>query len=126
MPVQDAIKPDAQKTWTEQKGDQLAGNADKFASHAQTDKSTSQKIVDGITPGNSSHIGHDTGRRGPMDQLSAAVTPDSHKTTGEHTKDSVLGHGDNAAAAMQPHGTKSTGQKITDGESFGLSHAYLC
>ena len=47
--MQDAVKPDAQKTWTERKGDQISGNVDKLASHGQTEQSKSgtQKIVDG-------------------------------------------------------------------------------
>ena len=74
-----------------------------------------------MTPGNDAHTttSHDVGRRDPLSSAQAALTPDSHKSTGTYTKDQVLGHGDNAAAHVQPNSQKSVGQKITDGESIG-------
>jgi len=49
---QAAIKPEAQKPFTEQLGDNIAGKSDKLASHAQpeSNKSTTQKIIDSKSP----------------------------------------------------------------------------
>lgn len=124
--IHDAVKPDAQKTWTEKKGDQISGTLDKGASHAQPEhnKSATQKIIDSVTPGNDAHTttSHDVGRRDPLSSAQAALTLDSHKSTGTYTKDQVLGHGDNAAAHVQPNSQKSVGQKITDAVTPGSTN----
>ena len=80
-----------------------------------------------MTPGNYAHTttSHDVGRRDPLSSAQAALTPDSHKSTGTYTKDQVLGHGDNAAAHVQPNSQKSIGQKITDSESISSTQSCL-
>ncbi|CAL1707222.1 unnamed protein product [Somion occarium] len=56
----------------------------------------------------------DTGRQSWTDKASAAVKPDSQKTTTEHIGDKFKGNADSAASSAEPQSQKSTGQGITD------------
>ncbi|KAK9898740.1 hypothetical protein P389DRAFT_193759 [Cystobasidium minutum MCA 4210] len=115
--IKAAVKPEAQKPWTEQQGDKLSGKTDKLASHMQpeSNKSTSQKVIDTITPGNDahSHVG-DTGRQGPLDAARAAIVPDSMKSDSQHAKDYTKGKADDLGSHAQSEHDKSIGQKIKD------------
>ncbi|KAL0960695.1 hypothetical protein HGRIS_005720 [Hohenbuehelia grisea] len=63
----------------------------------------------------------DHGRQSITDKISAAVKPDSSKTTTEHFGDMIKGKSDNAAATMEPRSEKSYTQKIAD-KLTGHSH----
>jgi len=56
----------------------------------------------------------DTGRQSFTDKATAAVKPDSEKSTTEHIGDKFKGKSDNAAGSVQPQNEKSIGQKISD------------
>ncbi|KZT59211.1 heat shock protein 9/12 [Calocera cornea HHB12733] len=56
----------------------------------------------------------DTGRESITDKVSAAVKPDSQKTTTEHFGDAITGKADNAAGKVEGENNKSTLQSISD------------
>ncbi|KAI0746033.1 heat shock protein 9/12-domain-containing protein [Earliella scabrosa] len=56
----------------------------------------------------------DTGRQSLTDKASAALKPDSEKSTTEHMGDKFKGNADSAASSLQPQGEKSTSQKVGD------------
>ncbi|VDB90034.1 unnamed protein product [Peniophora sp. CBMAI 1063] len=56
----------------------------------------------------------DAGRQSFGDKASAALKPDSEKSTTEHIGDSVKGTTDSVASSLQPQGEKSTTQKAGD------------
>jgi hypothetical protein len=56
----------------------------------------------------------DFGRQSVGDKVSAAVKPDSEKSTPEHLKDKVAGSVDNAAGHGTPEEDKSILQKASD------------
>ncbi|KAI0705106.1 heat shock protein 9/12-domain-containing protein [Cerioporus squamosus] len=56
----------------------------------------------------------DAGRQSFTDKASAAMKPDSEKSTTEHFGDKFKGKSDSAASSMQPQSQKSTGQQIGD------------
>ncbi|KAL0960698.1 hypothetical protein HGRIS_005723 [Hohenbuehelia grisea] len=64
----------------------------------------------------------DHGRQSITDKISAAVKPDSSKTTTEHFGDKIKGKSDNAAATMEPRNEKSYTQKLGD-KLTGNSHS---
>ncbi|RDX42053.1 hypothetical protein OH76DRAFT_1411506 [Lentinus brumalis] len=56
----------------------------------------------------------DAGRQSFTDKATAAVKPDSQKSTTEHVGDKFKGKGDSAASSMQPQSEKSTTQQVGD------------
>ncbi|KAI0331006.1 hypothetical protein GY45DRAFT_1276824 [Cubamyces sp. BRFM 1775] len=56
----------------------------------------------------------DTGRQSFTDKASAALKPDSEKSTTEHFGDKLKGKSDSAASTFQPESEKSTSQRIGD------------
>ncbi|KAH9916936.1 heat shock protein 9/12-domain-containing protein [Amylocystis lapponica] len=56
----------------------------------------------------------DTGRQSLGDKASAALKPDSEKSTTEHWGDKLKGKSDSAASSAQPQSEKSTTQKMGD------------
>ncbi|KAH9895075.1 heat shock protein 9/12-domain-containing protein [Cubamyces lactineus] len=56
----------------------------------------------------------DTGRQSLTDKASAALKPDSEKSTEEHFGDKFKGKSDSAASTLQPESEKSTTQRIGD------------
>ncbi|KAF8212028.1 heat shock protein 9/12-domain-containing protein [Mycena galopus ATCC 62051] len=56
----------------------------------------------------------DTGRQSMTDKASAALKPDSQKSTTEQIGDSVKGTGDSVASTLQPQSDKSATQKAGD------------
>ncbi|CAK7904601.1 hypothetical protein CAAN1_13S00606 [[Candida] anglica] len=56
----------------------------------------------------------DAGRQSLGDKVSAAVKPDSEKSTPEHIKDSVVGSVDNAAGHATTDNNKSILQQASD------------
>ncbi|RPD75325.1 hypothetical protein L226DRAFT_570961 [Lentinus tigrinus ALCF2SS1-7] len=61
----------------------------------------------------------DAGRQSFTDKASAALKPDSQKTTMEHIGDMFTGKADNVASNVQPQSQKSTTQKIGDAFTSG-------
>ncbi|KAJ7581081.1 heat shock protein 9/12-domain-containing protein [Mycena floridula] len=59
----------------------------------------------------------DVGRQSFTDKATAAVKPDSQKTTGESWTDSAKGTFDKVASTGQPQSEKSTTQKAGDAVS---------
>jgi hypothetical protein len=57
-----------------------------------------------------------------IDKASAAIKPDSEKTTTEHVGDKFKGTGDSVASTLQPQSEKSYGQKIGDTVSGNSNH----
>ena len=114
------MKPDAQKTWTEQKKDEFVGTGDSLASSVQPhgNKSTTQKLADTFTPDNHNAIG-DSHRQGLGDKIAAKAKPDSEKTTTEHVGDAITGKSDKVVSHAQPESSKTTTQKITDAVTPG-------
>ncbi|KAJ8519462.1 hypothetical protein ONZ45_g3571 [Pleurotus djamor] len=64
----------------------------------------------------------DHGRQSFTDKVSAAIKPDSQKTTTEHFGDKFKGNTDSAASTLQPNNEKSYGQKATDHLSGNSNH----
>ncbi|EJD35291.1 hypothetical protein AURDEDRAFT_75423 [Auricularia subglabra TFB-10046 SS5] len=62
----------------------------------------------------------DAGRQSLTDKATAALKPDSEKTTTEHLGDKISGKADNAAGTLQPQGEKSYTQKV--GDTFSGGH----
>ncbi|KZP34623.1 hypothetical protein FIBSPDRAFT_1035617 [Athelia psychrophila] len=56
----------------------------------------------------------DNARQGFGDKASAALKPDSQKSTTEQAGDSIKGNLDSAASTFQPQGDKSSSQKAGD------------
>ncbi|CDO69238.1 hypothetical protein BN946_scf185042.g140 [Trametes cinnabarina] len=56
----------------------------------------------------------DTGRQSFTDKATAALKPDSEKSTTEHFGDKLKGKGDSAASTLQPQSEKSTTQRVGD------------
>ncbi|KAI0075123.1 hypothetical protein K474DRAFT_1664612 [Panus rudis PR-1116 ss-1] len=56
----------------------------------------------------------DTGRQSLTDKASAALKPDSEKSTTEHFGDKLKGNADSAASTVQPQSEKSTSQRVGD------------
>ncbi|TFK89077.1 hypothetical protein K466DRAFT_519605 [Polyporus arcularius HHB13444] len=56
----------------------------------------------------------DAGRQSFTDKATAALKPDSEKSTTEHFGDKLKGNADSAASSMEPQSQKSSGQKIGD------------
>ncbi|KAL0960696.1 hypothetical protein HGRIS_005721 [Hohenbuehelia grisea] len=56
----------------------------------------------------------DTGRQSLTDKVTAAVKPDSEKSTTEHLGDKVKGKSDNVGSSAQPDSEKSYTQQIGD------------
>ncbi|KAI0692745.1 heat shock protein 9/12-domain-containing protein [Cerioporus squamosus] len=56
----------------------------------------------------------DTGRQSFTDKATAAMKPDSEKSTTEHFGDKFKGKSDSAASSMQPQSEKSTTQQVGD------------
>ncbi|KZO95588.1 heat shock protein 9/12 [Calocera viscosa TUFC12733] len=56
----------------------------------------------------------DTGREPISDKVSAAVKPDSEKSTTEHFGDMLSGKADNAAGSAEGDKNKSTLQSVSD------------
>ncbi|KAJ3519277.1 hypothetical protein NM688_g9323 [Phlebia brevispora] len=61
-----------------------------------------------------STIMSDTGRQSLTDKASAALKPDSEKSTTEHIGDKFKGNADSAASSVQPSSEKSYTQQIGD------------
>jgi len=59
----------------------------------------------------------DQGRQGLGDKASAALKPDSQKTTTEKAGDTLKGKADSVASTLQPQGEKSNTQKAGDAVS---------
>ncbi|OJT05792.1 hypothetical protein TRAPUB_3371 [Trametes pubescens] len=59
----------------------------------------------------------DTGRQSFTDKASAALKPDSEKSTTEHLGDKFKGKSDSAASTLEPQGQKSTSQRVGDAVS---------
>ncbi|EIW63621.1 uncharacterized protein TRAVEDRAFT_26813 [Trametes versicolor FP-101664 SS1] len=59
----------------------------------------------------------DTGRQSFTDKASAALKPDSEKSTTEHIGDKFKGKSDSAASTLEPQGEKSTSQRVGDAVS---------
>ncbi|KAF8212044.1 heat shock protein 9/12-domain-containing protein [Mycena galopus ATCC 62051] len=64
----------------------------------------------------------DTGRQSLGDKFSAAVKPDSQKSTTEQFGDKFKGTGDSMASTFQPQSEKSTTQKVGDTFSSNSNH----
>ncbi|RPD54750.1 hypothetical protein L226DRAFT_570953 [Lentinus tigrinus ALCF2SS1-7] len=56
----------------------------------------------------------DTGRQSFTDKATAAIKPDSEKSTTEHFGDKFKGKTDSAASTLQPESEKSTSQQVGD------------
>jgi len=56
----------------------------------------------------------DAGREPLSDKVSAAVKPDSEKSTVEHFGDAISGKADNAAGKAEGDSNKSTLQSVSD------------
>ncbi|KAI0028189.1 heat shock protein 9/12-domain-containing protein [Vararia minispora EC-137] len=56
----------------------------------------------------------DTNRQSLTEKASAALKPDSEKSTTEHLGDKFSGKMDSAASSLQPESQKSTTQQIGD------------
>lgn len=56
----------------------------------------------------------DSNRKNVSTQVSEALTPDSHKTTGERIKESVTGAIDRVKSAVTPNSEKSVTQQAVD------------
>ncbi|KAI0661275.1 heat shock protein 9/12-domain-containing protein [Cubamyces menziesii] len=56
----------------------------------------------------------DTGRQSLTDKATAALKPDSEKSTTQHFGDKLKGKSDSAASTLQPESEKSTTQRIGD------------
>ncbi|KAI0762123.1 heat shock protein 9/12-domain-containing protein [Trametes elegans] len=56
----------------------------------------------------------DHGRQSFTDKASAALKPDSEKSTTEHFGDKLKGKSDSAASTLQPESEKSTSQRVGD------------
>ncbi|THH02066.1 hypothetical protein EW026_g717 [Hermanssonia centrifuga] len=56
----------------------------------------------------------DTGRQSLTDKASAALKPDSEKSTTEHFGDKFKGNADSLGSSAQPSSEKSTTQKVGD------------
>lgn len=56
----------------------------------------------------------DANRKGLFEQAKEAIIPDSQKSTGEKTKESVTSGFDNAQSSAQPDETKGTFQQASD------------
>ncbi|KAH9942495.1 heat shock protein 9/12-domain-containing protein [Epithele typhae] len=59
----------------------------------------------------------DTGRQSLTDKATAALKPDSEKSTTEHIGDKFRGNVDSAQSTMQPQNDKSTTQRMGDAVS---------
>ncbi|KAL0958832.1 hypothetical protein HGRIS_014149 [Hohenbuehelia grisea] len=64
----------------------------------------------------------DLGRQSFTDKASAAIKPDSQKSTTEHFGDKMKGHTDSAGSTMQPNSQKSTSQQMGDTFSTNQNH----
>ncbi|KAK7054056.1 heat shock protein 9/12-domain-containing protein [Favolaschia claudopus] len=64
----------------------------------------------------------DIGRESFTDKASAAIKPDSQKSTTEHFGDKMKGHGDSMASTLQPNSEKSGTQKAGDTLSSNSNH----
>ncbi|KAF5357397.1 hypothetical protein D9758_005932 [Tetrapyrgos nigripes] len=64
----------------------------------------------------------DTGRQSLSDKATAALKPDSEKSTTEHLGDKFGGKADSAASTVQPQSEKSTTQKVGDTVSGNSNH----
>lgn len=67
----------------------------------------------------------DTGRQSLSDKATAAMKPDSEKSTSEHLGDKFKGTSDSMASSMQPQSEKSTTQKMGDSVSSGSTNESL-
>ncbi|KAI0665920.1 heat shock protein 9/12-domain-containing protein [Trametes maxima] len=56
----------------------------------------------------------DNGRQSFTDKATAALKPDSEKSTTEHFGDKFKGKSDSAASTLQPESEKSTSQRVGD------------
>ncbi|KAI8993873.1 heat shock protein 9/12-domain-containing protein [Trametes punicea] len=56
----------------------------------------------------------DTGRQSLTDKATAALKPDSEKSTTEHFGDKLKGKSDSAASTVQPESEKSYTQRVGD------------
>ncbi|TFK89081.1 hypothetical protein K466DRAFT_519618 [Polyporus arcularius HHB13444] len=56
----------------------------------------------------------DHGRQSFTDKATAAIKPDSEKSTTEHFGDKIKGKSDSAASTLQPQSEKSTTQQVGD------------
>ncbi|KAL7004346.1 hypothetical protein EMMF5_006106 [Cystobasidiomycetes sp. EMM_F5] len=128
--IENKLTPDSHKTVGERLHDNVVGKGDQVASslEPQHEKSASQKIVDAMTPGNSSHHAGDAHRQSLGDKVEAKVTPDSQKTLGTRISETVTGKTDEAASHVQTEHSKSTSQRaidaVTPGNSSTTHHAH--
>ena len=67
----------------------------------------------------------DIGRKNVSTQITEKVTPDSHKTPGEKVKESVTGAVDNVKAALTPDSQKSVPQQVADKTRGSSTHRIL-
>ncbi|KAI0779340.1 heat shock protein 9/12-domain-containing protein, partial [Fomes fomentarius] len=65
----------------------------------------------------------DAGRQSFTDKATAALKPDSEKSTTEHMGDKFKGNADSVASTLQPQGGKSTSQKAGDALSSNSNHS---
>ncbi|KAL1303095.1 hypothetical protein AAFC00_006537 [Neodothiora populina] len=56
----------------------------------------------------------DPGRKDLTSKVTETITPDTHKSTTEHTRDVVSGKADHAGSVLQPDSTKSSTQATVD------------
>ncbi|KAH8107738.1 heat shock protein 9/12-domain-containing protein [Cristinia sonorae] len=64
----------------------------------------------------------DNARQSFTDKATAAMKPDSEKSTTEHMGDKFKGKGDSFASSAQPESQKSTTQKMGDTFSSNSNH----
>ncbi|KAG8951432.1 hypothetical protein FRC04_006203 [Tulasnella sp. 424] len=67
----------------------------------------------------------DIGRESLTDKASAAIKPDSEKSTTEHVGDKMKGTSDSMASSLQPQHEKSTTQKMGDSMSSNSTNESL-
>ncbi|KAG8943026.1 hypothetical protein FRC04_003237 [Tulasnella sp. 424] len=67
----------------------------------------------------------DLGRESLTDKASAAIKPDSEKSTTEHVGDKMKGTSDSVASSLQPQSEKSTSQKVGDSMSSNTTNDSL-